>query len=104
MVAGAQEVDIIHLAISKAFDKVLRNLFLTKLHRHDILGTALWWFASYLSNRQQWVVLEGAFSDWLPVTSGVPQGSILGPLLLLVFANEMPYSMDQVSPFLRMTL
>ena len=41
MVAGAQEVDIIHLAISKAFDKVLRNLFLTKLHRHDILGTAL---------------------------------------------------------------
>ena len=53
-------------------------------------GTALRWFASYLSNRQQGVVLEGAFSDWLPVTSGVPQGSILGPLLFLVFPNEMP--------------
>ena len=66
------------------------DLLLTKLHRHGISGTALRWFASYLSNRQQRVVIEGAFSDWLPVTSGVPQGSILGPLLFLVFANEMP--------------
>ena len=90
MVAGGQEVDVIHLDLSKPFDKVPHDLLLTKLHRHGISGTALRWFASYLSNRQQRVVLEGAFSDWLPVTSEVPQGSILGPLLFLVFANEMP--------------
>ena len=66
------------------------DLLLTKLHRHGISGTALRWFEGYLSNRQQRVVLEGTFSDWLPITSGVPQGSILGPLLFLVFANDMP--------------
>jgi len=90
MVAGGQEVDVIHLDRSKAFNKVPHDLLLTKLHRHGISGTALRWFASYLSNRQQRVVLKGAFSDWLSVTSGVPQGSILGPLLFLVFVNEMP--------------
>ena len=90
MVAGGQEVDVIHLDLSKAFDKVPHDLLLTKLHRHGISGTVLRWFESYLSNRQQRVVIEGAFSDWLPVTSGVPEGSILGPLLFLVFVNEMP--------------
>ena len=90
MIAGGQEIDVIHLDLSKAFDKVPHDLLLTKLHRHGISGTALRWFEGYLSNRQQRVVLEGTFSDWLPVTSGVPQGSILGPLLFLVFANEMP--------------
>ena len=90
MVDGGQEIDVIHLDLSKAFDKVPHDLLLTKLYRHGISGTALRWFEGYLSNRQQRVVLEGTFSDWLPVTSGVPQGSILGPLLFLVFANEMP--------------
>ena len=76
MVAGGQEIDVIHLDLSKAFDKVPHDLLLTKLHRHGISGTALRWFEGYLSNRQQRVLLEGTFSDWLPVTSGVPQGSI----------------------------
>ena len=47
-------------------------------------------FRSYLADRSQRVVLEGVYSDWLPVTSGAPQGSILGPLLFLVFVNNMP--------------
>lgn len=79
-----------HLDLSEAFDKVLHHLLVTKRQQYCVSGSALQWFSSYLMNRYQRVVLAGAFSDLLPVTSGVPQCSILGPLLLLVNANDMP--------------
>lgn len=53
-------------------------------------GSILQWFGSYLSDRHQRVILDGTSSDWLPATSSVPQGSILGPLLFLVYVNDMP--------------
>ena len=100
MVAGGQEVDVIHLDLSKAFDKVPHDLLLTKRHRHGISGTALRLFEGYLSDRQQRVVLGGTFSDWLPVTSGVPQGCCSW---FLQMKCRPTYSMDQASPFLRTT-
>jgi hypothetical protein len=96
-VASGNEVDAIYLDFSKAFDKVPHHLLLIKLETLGIRASLLSWFQSYLTDRQQRVVLHGVCSEWPPVTSGVPQGSILGPLLFLVYCNNIPTYIEKKS-------
>ena len=80
----------IFLDLCKAFDTVDHRIILNKLEYNGIRGVANDWFASYLSNRRQFVSLFGTNSDYQTVTCGVPQGSVLGPLLFLSYINDMP--------------
>ena len=87
-------MDVIFLDFAKAFDKVSHAHLLVKLQCYGIKGQILNWIRDFLTSRRQRVVIEGHSSHWLNETSSVPQGSIIGLLLFLVYINDLPSSVS----------
>ena len=80
---------MIYTDLEKAFDKIPHKRLISKLSSYGLNKDIISWIEAFLNNRKQRVCIKGIFSDWVPVGSGIPQGSLLGPILFIIYINDV---------------
>ena len=90
----------IFIDLSKAFDTVDHKILITKLENYGVKGTNLLSFKSYLKNRKQFIAYENFSTSYINISCGAPQGPILGPLLFLVYVNDLNKTCDVLGPIM----
>ena len=93
-VDGGEVVDMVYLDFSKAFDLVCHSVLMVKLSQLGFSRGIMAWIEAFLVDRRMWVTVGGCDSEWVRVTSGVPQGSVLGPLLFLIYVNSISEGLE----------